>query len=179
MGEAARPVLTTVWVLPRLHRGSVLGAGDEGGGSGPLAPAVAHIWSCDGCWSKSSTTPASCGSLFPFPKQHFQGCKFSSLTEERGKKASFLSPSCCWHTQGGAGQSQADDLTMGTHLPSARLPLPHGSAPGLADGQRCPCALRRLHRVHLHAEPAGRRGERPDRQQDQPRGAGLPPGPSF
>lgn len=46
----------------------------------------------------------------------------------------------------------------------------------MGSGARVP---RRLHRVHLHAEQAGRRGERPDRQQDQPRGPGLPPGPGF
>lgn len=96
--------------------------GDEGGGSGPLAPAVAHIWSCDECWSKSSTALASCGLLSPFPRLgssswHFQGCKFSP-SHRKGEKTSFLSP--CWFrdTQDRSGQSQADDLTMGTHFPA-------------------------------------------------------------
>lgn len=57
----------------------------------PLAPAVPHIWSCDGCWSKPSTTLASCGLLSPFPRLgsslwHSQGCK-SSSSHRKGNKS--------------------------------------------------------------------------------------------
>lgn len=56
---------------------TALSSGMKEGGF-PPAPAVAHIWRCDGC--KSSTALASCGLLSPFPRLgssswHFQGCK--------------------------------------------------------------------------------------------------------